>query len=68
MHVCRTSFSNSLTTTITRLPFCALIFQLVPFFRILSEVIKTDVTRSESIVEDAERAPTLFENFKNSFS
>ena len=65
MHVCRTSFSNSLTTTITRLPFSArLIFQLVPFFRILSEVIKTDVTRSESIVEDAERAPTLFENFK----
>ena len=43
---------------------CTLIFQLVPFFRILSEVIKTDVTRSESIVEDAERAPTLFENFK----
>ncbi|KAK2555163.1 hypothetical protein P5673_023138 [Acropora cervicornis] len=32
--------------------------------KISSEVIKTDVTRFKCIVEDAERAPTLFENFK----
>ena len=44
---------------------CTLIFLPFPFFIISSDPkLKTAVTRFECIVEDVERAATLFENFK----